>query len=182
MLISNSHIIPGFGNKQYLVKSYSRPNDQPHFVCVRDTVYISCDNNCPKYNNKGFYGHTIGLAIKCKLVEKYASVLSKCRGKKVTQLASQNINPSQVGRKRPQRIINSLKGKAEKRFRKNRSNSTEHCQRVISNRNACNVTFSDRTAFPPFFSTTQVELLGRTFLQEVLNPQRFFWATFSKNI
>ena len=27
--ISNSHIISGFGNNQYLVKLYSRPNDQP---------------------------------------------------------------------------------------------------------------------------------------------------------
>ena len=37
---SNSDIIPGFENKQYLVKSYSRPND--YFVCVRDTGFTSC--------------------------------------------------------------------------------------------------------------------------------------------
>ena len=49
-LISNSHIIPGFGNNQYLLKSYSRPNDPPHFVCVRVNGFISCHNNCPKYN------------------------------------------------------------------------------------------------------------------------------------
>ena len=36
----NSDIIPGFENKQYLVKSYSRPND--YFVCVRDTGFTSC--------------------------------------------------------------------------------------------------------------------------------------------
>ena len=100
-LISNSHIIPGFGNNQYLVKSYSRLNDPPHFVSVRNNGSISCDNNCPKCNKEGFCGHTIGVALKCKLVEKYASALSKCQERTVTQLASQNINPSQVGRKRP---------------------------------------------------------------------------------
>ena len=67
--ISNSHIIPGFGNNQYLVKSYSRPNDPPHFDCVRDNGFISCDNNCPKYNKEGFFGHTTGVALKCKFVE-----------------------------------------------------------------------------------------------------------------
>ena len=38
-LTSNSYIIPGFEKKQYLVKSYSRPND--YFVCVRDTGFTS---------------------------------------------------------------------------------------------------------------------------------------------
>ena len=31
-LITNSHITSGLGNKQYLLKSYFRPNDEPHFV------------------------------------------------------------------------------------------------------------------------------------------------------
>ena len=100
-LISNSHIIPGFGNNQYIVKSYSKPNDQPHLVCVRDTGFISCDNIGSKYNKEGFCGHTIGMALKYKLVEKYASVLWKCLETTLNQLASQNIKPSQVGRKRP---------------------------------------------------------------------------------
>ena len=39
-LTSNSDILPGFEKKQYLVKSYSRPND--YFVCVRDTGFTSC--------------------------------------------------------------------------------------------------------------------------------------------
>ena len=81
-LINNSHIIPGFGNNQYLVKSYSRTNDQPHFLCVRDAGFIFCDNNCPKYNKEGFCGHTIGIALKCKLVEKYASVYRNARRKR----------------------------------------------------------------------------------------------------
>ena len=135
-LISNSHII------QYLVKSYPRPNAPPHFVCVRDNGFISCDNNCPKYNKEGFCGHTIGVVLKCKVVEKYASALSNCQERTVTQLASQNINLSQVGRKRPQRIRNSVKGSPEKRFQKNRSNSTEHSERFVSNQNSSNVTFS----------------------------------------
>ena len=63
-LISNSHIISGFINNQYLVKSYSRPNDPSHFVSVRDHSFISCDNNCPKYNKEGFCGHIIGVALK----------------------------------------------------------------------------------------------------------------------
>ena len=63
-LISNSHIISGFINSQYLVKSYSRPNDPSHFVSVRDHSFISCDNNCPKYNKEGFCGHIIGVALK----------------------------------------------------------------------------------------------------------------------
>ena len=99
--ISNSHIILGFGNNQYLVKSYSRPNEPPHFDCVRDNGFISCDNDCPKYNKEGFFGHTIGVALKCKFVEKYASALSKCQERTVTQLASQNINQTQVSMKRP---------------------------------------------------------------------------------
>ena len=169
-MISNSHIIPGFGNNQYLVKSYSRLNDPPHFVSVRNNGSISCDNNCPKCNKEGFCGHTIGVALKCKLVEKYASALSKCQERTVTQLASQNINPSQVGRKRPQRIRNSVKGSPEKRFRKNRSNSTEHSERVVSDQNSSNVTFSGRAASSPSLSKSQNELHGRTFLQEVLNP------------
>ena len=64
--ISNSHVILGFGNNQYLVKSYSRPNHQPHFVCVRGTGFTSCDNNCTKYNTEGFCSHTIGAALLCK--------------------------------------------------------------------------------------------------------------------
>ena len=100
-LINNSHIIQGFGNNQYLVKSYSRPNDPSHFVCVRDNDFISCHNNCPKDNKEGYCGHIIGVALKYKLVEKYASALSKCQERTVTQLALQNINPSQVDRKRP---------------------------------------------------------------------------------
>ena len=100
-LISNGHIIPGFGNNQYLVKLYSRPNGPPHFVCVRVNGFISCDNNCLKYNKERFCDHTIGEALKYKPAEKYASALSKCHARTVTQLAWQNINPSQVDRKRP---------------------------------------------------------------------------------
>ena len=73
-LINNSHIIPCLGNNQYLVKSYSRTNHQSHFLCVRHPGFTSCDNNGPKYNKEGFCGHTIGVALKCKLVEKYVSV------------------------------------------------------------------------------------------------------------
>ena len=169
-LINNSHIIQGFGNNQYLVKSYSKPNDPSHFVCVRDNGFISCHNNCPKDNKEGYCGHIIGVALKYKLVEKYASALSKCQERTVTQLASQNINPSHVGRKRPQRIRNSVKGSPEKRFRKNRSNSTEHSERVVSDQNPSNVTFSGRAASPLSLSISQNQLHGRTFLQEVLNP------------
>ena len=64
-----------------------------------------------------------------------------------------------------------MKGNPEKRFRKNRSYSTEHSERVVSNQNSSNVTFSGRAASPPSPSASQNELNGRTFLQEVLNPQ-----------
>ena len=170
-LISNSHIIPGFGNYQFLVKLYSRINDPPHFVCVRNDGFISCDNNCPKYNKEGFCGHTIVIALKCKLIEKYAGALSNFPERTVTQVASQNINSSQVDRKRPQRIRNSVKRNPENKFRKSRSNSSEHNERVVSNQNLSNVTFSGRAASPPSLSTSQNELHERTFLQEVLNSQ-----------
>ena len=86
--INNSYIIRVLGKKQYLVKQYSRTNDQPHFVCVRDTDVISCDNSYPKYNKERFCGHTIGgVTIKCKLIQKYATVLSKCQEITVTQIA-----------------------------------------------------------------------------------------------
>ena len=65
-----------------------------------------------------------------------------------------------------------MKGSLEKRFRKNRSNSTEYSERVVRNQNSSNVAFSGRAAFPQSpLSTSQNELHGRTFLQEVLNPQ-----------
>ena len=64
-----------------------------------------------------------------------------------------------------------MKGSLEKRFRKNRSNSTEYSERVVRNQNSSNVAFSCRAAFPQSLSTSQNELHGRTFLQEVLNPQ-----------
>ena len=63
-----------------------------------------------------------------------------------------------------------MKGSPEKRFRKNRSNSTEHSERVVSDQNSSNVTFSGRAASSPSLSKSQNELHGRTFLQEVLNP------------
>ena len=64
-----------------------------------------------------------------------------------------------------------MKGSSEKRFRKSRSNSTEHSERVVNDQNSSNVTFSGRATSPPSLSTSQNELHGRTFLQEVLNPQ-----------
>ena len=64
-----------------------------------------------------------------------------------------------------------MKGSPEKRFRKNKNNSTEHSERVVSKQNLCNVTFSGRAASPPSLSTSPIELHGRTFLLEVLNPQ-----------
>ena len=82
-LITNSHITSGLGNKQYLLKSYFRPNDEPHFVWSL-TGFIPCDNSWPKYNKEVFFGHTIGLELKCKLVEKCATVLSKCRERTLT--------------------------------------------------------------------------------------------------
>ena len=170
-LVSNSHIITGFGNNQYLVKSYSRPNEPPYFVCVRYNGFISCDNNCSKYNKKGFCIHTIGVTLRCKLLEKYASALSKCQERTVTQVASQNTNPNQVGRKKPQRIRHSVKGSPEKRFQKNRSKSTEHSEIAVSNQNSSNVTFFGRATFTPSLSTSQNELHERTFLPEVSNPQ-----------
>ena len=171
-MISNSHIIPGFGNDQYLVKWYFRPNDLPDFVCVRDNVVISCDNNFPKHNKEGFCGQTIGVALKCKLVEKYTAALSKCQERTVTQLALQNIKPRQVSRKRSQCIRNSVKENPEKRFRNNRSNSTSESKRVVSTTKIHpTLLFSGRATSPPSLSTSQNELHGRTFLQEVLNPQ-----------
>ena len=80
--------------------------------------------------------HTIGVALKSRLVEKYASVLSKCQERTVAPLASQNINPSKVSRKVSQGIRNFMKGSPKKRFRKNRSNFTEHSQRFVSDQNS----------------------------------------------
>ena len=62
-------------------------------------VIITAQNTIK--NKEGFFGHTTGVALKCKFVEKYASALSKCQERTVTQLASQNINPTQVTMKRP---------------------------------------------------------------------------------
>ena len=167
-LISNSHIILGFGNNQYLVKSYSRPNGPSHFVCVRDNGFISCDNNCPKYNKEGFCGHTIGVALKWMLVEKHASALWKCQERTVTQLASQKSTWAKLVGKGLTVLEISWK-EGQKRYFE-RIESTVHSQRVVSNRNSSNVTFSSRAASPPCLSTSQNELHGRTFLQEVLNP------------
>ena len=76
-LVKNNDMMPAFGASQYIVKSYSRPNGLPHLVLCCENGLIKCDSNFSRYNSEGFCGHTIPVALKNKIVQSFASVVSK---------------------------------------------------------------------------------------------------------
>ena len=95
---------------------------------------------------------------------------NKCHKRTVTQFASLNINPKASWQEKARKYQEFHEGKPRTRLQKNRSNSAEHSQKVASDQNSCN--FFLQSCFSSFpFSTLQIDLHGRTFLQEVLNPQ-----------
>ena len=61
----------GFSEDQYLVRSYSKPNQPPHIVLTTDSGLIKCDANCIKYQSEGFCSHCIAVAIKCNSIRSY---------------------------------------------------------------------------------------------------------------
>ena len=76
-LVKNNDMMPAFGASQYIVKSYYRPNGLPHLVLCCENGLIKCDSNFSRYSSEGFCGHTIPVALKNKIVQSFASLVSK---------------------------------------------------------------------------------------------------------
>ena len=71
-IFAENAVMKNLGSEDsFLVKSYA--GGKPHIVTCSSTGKITCDDACVRYQQAGFCGHCIGVALKRRAVDVYAA-------------------------------------------------------------------------------------------------------------
>ena len=101
-LVEQGGVTKNFGEtSSFLVKSFSSVH--PHTVKCEGSGKIFCDSQCVRYQQAGFCGHCIAVAISNDIVESYAAYLERTDHNTFSKLASMNVDKTKAGKKKPLR-------------------------------------------------------------------------------